>query len=296
MSTIDNIQNPGALKDVYDPRDHKWDAIASGNKVDIFDWNKGFQLNVPFKVKDQNGSGSCGGQAWAYYGEALEYAYKKEYEQNSAKFIYAHTGIQYNGGGSSGRENSQFVVKNGWGSEELTPSYDNGDAPSEEFMMRKSDITKEAYLEAKQNQALRYANTGRYIDSIAQAIKSNNGCVIGITGTNNGTWHSMFPKAPEVGDELWRHWAFCVGAEMIGGKKYIKIINSWGDKIGDKGYQWISEDYFNTYTPYFSDWSIWSGWTLYLKDLEIQKTQLSLIDAMKQLVSALTKKLALKNK
>lgn len=287
------ITNPGALKDRYDPRDHKWDVIAKGNNIEAFDWEKGFDLNVPFKVKDQNGSGSCGGQAWAYYGEALEYAYKKEYEENSAKFIYANTGSPYNGGGSWGRDNSEFVINNGWGSEKLTPSYDNGNPPSEEFMMRKSDITKEAYIEAKQNQALRYATTGKDIDSIAQAIKTNNGVVIGITGTNNGSWHSMFPKAPQVGDELWRHWLFCVGAAMMGGKKYIKVINSWGEGVGDKGYQWISEDYFNTYTPSLSDWSVWSGWTLYLKDLEIQKIQLSIIDAMKQLIVALTRQIDL---
>jgi hypothetical protein len=40
------------------------------------------------------------------------------------------------------------------------------------------------------------------------------------------------------------HWLYACGSEMIDGKKYIIVKNSWGGQCGDKGYQWLSEDFF----------------------------------------------------
>lgn len=278
--------NTGALKDTYDPRDYQWKNLAKGKSE--FNWEEGFdiekKLGHRILPKDQNGSFSCGGQAWAYYGEVLEELYDGTYNPMSAKFIYAHTVAP--GGGSAGRTNCDFVIKNGWGLESLTPSYDNGNAPDEPFMTRIDDITEEAYKEAKKNKALVYANTGTYIDDVAQAIKENNGVIIGIDGQDNGTWRTEFPAPPnDVTSSVWRHWVYAGKAKIIDGKKHIGFINSWGSSTGKNGWQWISEDYFNTYVPRYREFAVWSGWTLVYLNTEIKKTQLSLVEALKSLVS-----------
>lgn len=237
----------GAIRDKKDRRDYKFSDVAMG--LEPFDWSVGYSIPLELNVKDQNGSSSCGGQAWAYYGQALD----PDFEEKSAKFIYAHTNAP--GGGSAGRTNCDFVIKNGWGDESKCSSYDEGKPPKEPFMIRK-DISIEAYDDAKLDKGLSYAQVTSDIDAIALAIRENKGCVIGICGKNNGTWSGRYPIKPtKIDNTCWNHWMYCFEARLINGKKYIGAYNSWGTDTGDNGKQWISEDYIKY--PY-----IWSVWTL----------------------------------
>lgn len=259
--------NPGGVIDRPDPRDYQWAELGAGAMP--FDWDKGFDIEeklagvlgkVSFKipVKDQNGSSSCGGQAWGYYGEVKEAIATKTFEERSAKFIYSQT-FYPNGGGSTGRDNCILVTKQGWGLESLTVSYENGKPPSEAFMTRPQDITDKARIEAKKALALSYANVAIDIDSIAQAVKENDGVVILIEGSNNGTWLKPFPNPPVAGQSIWRHWIYVGKAKMIDGKKHIGFINSWGQQVGINGWQWVGESYMG---------NILSVWTLVFKPEE----------------------------
>lgn len=248
------IYGTGAVKDTYDHRDYQWEEIAHGS--DPFNWTKGF--NIEEKVgkiqpKDQNGSSSCGGQAWAMYMAVLEAIFNGSLEERSAKFIYAQTHV--NGGGSAGRTNCELCKKQGVSLETLCPSYENGNPPSEAFMVRDTDITPEAKENALKNKSLSYAFVTPDIDTIAQALEINHGVVIGISGENNGTWRTAFPLPPTT--EQWRHWVYVGKAKLINGKKYLGLINSWGD-VGEDGWQWISEDYFRA----LKGSAVWSGWTM----------------------------------
>lgn len=245
------IHGTGAIVDKKDKRDYQFRDVAMG--LAPFDWIIGYDveelIGKKIKVKDQNGSGSCGGQAWSYYGEVLD----PDLEEKSAKFVYSHTFVLP--AGSAGRTNCDLVIEKGWGDESLTTSYDNGLPPGESFMQRKSDITPEAYADAFVDRGLSYANVESNIDAIALAIRENKGCIIGITGKNNGTWTSKFPLPPnKVDRDSWNHWIYCGKAKMINGKKYIGFLNSWGEGVGDKGWQWISEDYIK----YPLVWSVWT--------------------------------------
>lgn len=248
----EKIGGTGAIKDTPDIRDFQYADV--GMSLPPFDWEKGYDvedvIGRKLKVKDQNGSGSCGGQAWSYYGEVLD----PDNEEKSAKFIYAHTFVKP--AGSAGRTNCNLVIDKGWGDEDKTPSYDNGLPPEEEFMQRKSDITKEAFIDALLDKGLSYANVYSNVDSIAQAIANNKGCIIGITGKNNGTWTTKFPLPPTIVDNsCWNHWVYVGKAKMIDGKKYIGFINSWGERVGENGWQWITEDYIKSNL-------VWSVWTM----------------------------------
>lgn len=240
-------ENPGAVRDRFDSRDFQFIAGAAP-----FDWQKGFNIEEKIgvmPVKNQGQSYSCGGQAWAYYGQAIEAIATGSFEERSAKFIYAQTFVP--GGGSAGRENCNIAIKQGWARESVLPSYENGGVPSEAFITRSQDITAEVRKDANKAAALSYANVPANIDTFAQAIQQNNGIILGIEGSNNGTWLSEFPKP---GDREWAHWLYAGKAKLIDGKKYIGVLNSWGEACGNKGWQWIGEDYFNG--------RVWYAWTL----------------------------------
>ena len=260
---------PGAIKDRIDPRDYHW-PTEIGAALPPFDWSQGIDVQADLStslknqsftlpVKSQNGSLSCGGQAWASYGSVLEAFATVSFEERSAKFIYAQTHVV--GGGSAGRDNCNLVVKQGWATEATCVSYDHGAPPGEDFMERASDITDASRADASKSTAVSYANTGTNIDDIAQAIRENHGVVIGVSGQNNGTWGGEFPQPPIYGSikPIWRHWVYAAKAKLVNGVKHIGFLNSWGTGFGDKGWQWLSETYFNTILS--NETAIWSGWT-----------------------------------
>jgi hypothetical protein len=237
----------GALQDPLDIRDYKY--LARGS----FDWKSGYDVEKEIKAKlvtkDQNGSYSCGGQAWAYYGEVLEAIATGTYEPRSARWIYSHTRAP--GGGSDGRTNCHFVKTEGFVLEKHAPSYQEGKPPEERLFLVKPYLDKEAEDNRKLSKALSYLSVETDIESVACAIKENHGVVLGILGEDNGTWRSAFPKPPKKG--TWRHWVYAGKVRIKDGKKQIGIKNSWG-KVGEDGWQWLSEDYF--------DKGVWACWTL----------------------------------
>ena len=248
MDLVENIHGTGGIPSEKDKRDFQWDKIAVGMASAPFDWSIGFdieaKLGVKIPVKDQNGSYSCGGQAMATYEAVLNAIADGKLEERSAKFIYAQ--VHYPDGGSTGRDLMDNACNEGFGLESLTSSYQNGLPPTEAFMIRREDITQEAFEYAKKERGLSYATISTTdIDSIAQAIRDNNGALIGVCGQNGKGWStSAFPGVPTRTD--WRHWIYAGGAKIINGKKYIKIINSWGNKVGEVGWQWICEEYFTS--------------------------------------------------
>ena len=263
------MNGTGAIKDTPDYRDFEYNEIAFGAAP--FDWNVGFDIeekigfvtgNPTFKipVKDQDGSGSCGGQAWSYYNAAFEAVATGTYEERSARYIYSQTYVFP--AGSRGRDNSELVKTQGVAQEKLFTSYKNGLPPDEVFMQSKTDMNDSHRADAKKARALSYANVQINIDEMAQAIRDNNGMVIGIVGQNNGTWYSKFPQPPTMNQDRWYHWVYVGKAKLIDGKKYIGFINSWGPSIGEQGWQWVGEDYLDLILPgdpYGR--AIWQGWT-----------------------------------
>lgn len=253
--------NPGGIVDRIDLRDHKWSEVGFGS--DPFDWDIGSDIEAKvalsiqnpafkFPVKDQGHTRSCGGQAWSAYAATLEGIQSGSFEERSAKYVYSQTYAP--GGGSAGRDNSNILIKQGVARETVLPSYENGGTPSETFMERSQDITDVIRLDAVSSKAASYANVDSLIDDVAQALRDNNGLVLGVRGENNGTWLSAFPKPPV--NPNWAHWVYAAKAKKINGAKSIGFLNSWGTSTGDNGWQWLSEDWFNK-----NDDRIFSVWT-----------------------------------
>lgn len=251
VDTTDPLFNPGGIQDRVDNRDYLGEEVGHGAAP--FDWSQGYdienELALTIPVKDQNGSSSCGGQAWATLAEVLEAAFTGTLEERSAKYVYAQT--YQHGGGSTGRDNAVVFAEQGVARETTCPSYQNGAPPNEAFMTRGQDISESARQDAKFARAFPYIQVGTNIDSVAQFIRDTQGVILGIDGENNGTWISAFPQVPN--QVQWRHWIYAGKAKMINGVKHIGCLNSWGD-VGDHGCQWLPE-------AYFTSGHVWSGWS-----------------------------------
>lgn len=251
----ENNFGKGGVRDFPDTRDYQYSEIAGVSLP--FDWDKGFDIEEKvgkLPVKDQGGTSACGGFAWATYSYVLD---ETNREEKSEKFIYAQTHVQ--GGGSAGRDNCNLCIKKGVCAKTLCP------LPNpliEAEITRTDDITAEAYKDALTNKEKSYLLVNTDIESVAEAMRDNNGVILGVTGQNNGTWSTAYPQPPVRGE--WNHWLFCGKSRVVNGKKYIGVLNSWGERVGENGWQYLSEDYFKAANGGF----IWSAWTMaYNSDL-----------------------------
>lgn len=253
----------GAIKDAFDARDFQWGQEV-GFAAKPYDWSQPYDIETivgKLPVKDQGTSFSCGGQAWASYMTVKEAYSSKSLEERSAKFIYSQVYVP--GGGSAGRTINDLLKNKGAAREAVTTSYQNGQPPTEDFIERKSDITAQAYYDALSDLSISYANVNVDIDTVAQAIRDNQGVVLGIYGANNGTWLDSTPVPPTNGESKWAHWVYAGKIKMVNGRKFIGILNSWGTDTGELGWQWLSQEYFASF-------NIWQCWTLVSNSTPVQ--------------------------
>lgn len=257
----DNFK-PGAIEDAPDERDYQWKEVGAASAP--FDWSLGYdiegelstRLNTPgfhLTSNNQNGSGSCGGQAVSKF-DAVQRSMVEgvPFVERSAKYPYAQVFAPR--GGSGARALFGILNSQGCSTEALCPSYQNGQAPSEEFMEQVADITVAARDDAPNAQARAYVALPLDIDSIAQAIRDNYGVVLGLYGSNNGTWGSAYPTPPVAGQARWAHWMYLGKASTQPTGHAVAGLQSWGPGIGQNGWQWLNEDYVNNYT--FAAWSL----------------------------------------
>lgn len=244
----------GAHAKPEDRRDYLVGVGEVGAAPAAFDWAEGYDvedelsaiLGKPFKLptKNQANSSSCGGQTVAEYAQAILAASLKDTSERSAKAPYSQVFVP--GGGSNSRRLGDIYVKQGVYSELLVPSYENGAPPSEAFMTRPQDISAAARTEAlKTAGMLAYAYPKQDIDAIASAIKANKGLLIGIHGSNNGTWLSTAPAVRQEG-AFWAHFMYAGKAKLYKGRRGIWAKQSWGAAVSPTtdAWQFISEEHF----------------------------------------------------
>ena len=239
------------------------DRVFAAGLAEPVDWQKGFDVRNELKKKlgssfvmpinHQYQTSSCVGQGWSKYSGVIKVM--KDISPNWVEFsprdVYSH--IHLPKGGAYIIQGGLFIRNKGILPDEQLPPYWSGKPGlTTEEVMR--DRGLEGGLESGDNanpniyDSLRQLVKGGSvedvaydIDSVAKAIRDNYGCVIGVYGENNGTWFSKFPQ---VGSMSWGHGLYAMGFIYINGKKYIIVVNSWGNGIGEGGYQFLGEEWF----------------------------------------------------
>lgn len=259
------IHPNGALPRREDQRDYQYDSPEIGMAIAPFNWDKGYDVEADIAslighgfqlpTKNQGTAGSCGGEAISTYAHALTAAYLNDNTEKSAKAPYSQVYVP--GGGSNDRDLANIYIKQGLYKESFVSSYPlPGVAPTEAFMERSNDISALARIDAaKESAMLAYSFPSLDIDTLAQAIAACKGVMIGLYGTNNGTWLSAEPKPPKPGESKWAHYMYFGKAFMEAGVKKIWGKQSWGPNVGVNGWQKLDEAYFASH-------SIWSAMSL----------------------------------
>jgi hypothetical protein len=192
------------------------------------------------KIKSQNGSYSCSSQATSYYAEVLNYIETGVKEQLSPKFLYSFVGYPYEG--SYIKDNFARVCNYGIALENDVPSYQDGVAPTEAFMVQKPGITQEVADRAMNYWARKYVtwdNTN--LDLYKRAIIEGNGCVVASWG-NNTLWQTGDIQLPDAPNQMtWTHAIYLIGYDD--NKKAFEFVNSFGDKWGYAGFGWLPYEY-----------------------------------------------------
>lgn len=232
----------GALLDKYDERDFLFKELIGRSAASAMpNWNLGysnpFYKSIP--VKDQGSSSACGGEHGAYQAGLHEAMLNGVYIEKSARFIYAQN--YEKGGGMYGRKIDDQLIKFGVCNEHLLKS-----GQTEKSMTKSSDITDSIRAQAKFAKAAAYGIVDLTMNSLAQALDNGGVVRILIAGKNNGTWHSKYPIAVPYAQTTWNHFLTLVkyGRES-GGTNYLEAVNSWGDDIGDGGYQRLTQDFID---------------------------------------------------
>ncbi len=226
----------GSKKDKRDIRDYRISGI--GAPVEL---PESYRLNDPFPIKDQNGFGSCTGQATAGHKQLQEGV------EISARFAYAMT-KKYEGNKEWGAyTRNQFVVL------KETGSVPEGAWPE------KHDITEDLYMsweiippyiveDAALHKSSKYWRVEPNFESIKQAIYQYKQAVV-----ISVPWYESY-RRPKDGYLLLDKalgWKYGHAILVVGWQKWNLVVkNSWGEQWGLNGMC-----YFHFSLP------IWDAWT-----------------------------------
>lgn len=255
----------GALIDKYDSQAPQYDHLALG--ASPFDWKKGYdvedELGIKLPTKDQKQVPSCVGQAaatLAYVINAFELLkvygpdLKNHIKELSAKSIYSQIAIGY-AMGAYISDAVDKLVSYGINLESDVPSVPQNNQHMFEVMWKNPLLHDKA--KNYQGREGRMIRAKQDISLMAQAIRDNGGVLLGLSGQNNGTWKSKYPLPPQF--VQWGHCMYAGKAKLILGRPHIGVKQSWGDDVGEDGWQWLSEDWFTS-------GHIFNPWVLVDKD------------------------------
>ena len=132
-------------------------------------------------------------------------------------------------------------------------SYENGKAPSEQFMETSQPRTPEQDDRAHEHQGLKYFTfDSTDPEQVKEAIWQGKGCILALEG-NNPCWTTQdgIVEIPET--TTWGHFLVLTGRKKINRSYYWEACNSWG-LVGDNGYYYIPEEYLNKGLGY-NEWT-----------------------------------------
>lgn len=205
---------------------------------------KKFSDFVTYPKRNQGTTLSCTCYTQAKLLSIDEFSENGKWRELSPHGLYPF--VVFEGGGASGVEVARSAAKYGMTLEHLYPS----DGLTEEEMRKSEGLlvdAKQVGLIYKSDMPVECLTDFDTIASILDGYQKKGkrkGVAVTIIGRNNGTWISPFPTPPTKTDtDLWFHRVPVVDFGLIKGKKYLAIDNSWGEEVGNKGQQYLGEEF-----------------------------------------------------
>jgi hypothetical protein len=232
-------------EDFFKERAWRDDEIAGTTTREGMWVEKKINEFITYPKRNQNNQSSCVSYTLAKQLAVDELQENKVWRELSPRSIYAYTAIP--GVGSSSITATKLAIKQGMTLEYLLRT----DGLLENDVIKTDGYASDAKQIALVYKPQSYVECATDFETIAailqrhkdQGIKK----VIAITviGENNGTWHSTFPQIPNNPNtaKSWYHRVAVTDFGLINGKKVLAIDNSWGENIGNKGQQFLTEEY-----------------------------------------------------
>lgn len=200
---------------------------------------------ISYPKKNQAGSFSCVIQALAKQLAVDELQENGAYRELGPRSIYPY--VYLPDGGSSSITATTWAKNHGMTLESLLP----GDKYNEQAMRSDQGYLKDAKLIATIYKPDSFVECNADFETIASILQGfrNQGIKKVITtsliGQDNGSWFSTMPVPPKNPSNLspWYHRVSITDFGLIGGKKVLAFDNSWGEGPGNKGQQFLTQDY-----------------------------------------------------
>lgn len=223
----------GAIPDIPDERDYKFEEIASAIPVE---WKEKTNW-ITFESFDQDGSSSCVANAVAKVLGVENYKEEGKFIHFSPRDIYSRRSNKP-AEGMYFREAMQIGHDYGATLEQLMPSQ----GLSEEHMNDYIDRTPFDSFVAKIGRGGEYiALPKNDINAVAQIISQGKGVLLGFSWNYN-EWDRVVPVITDSNPQ-YRHAVCGVDFGLLNGKKVIAIDESWGLKNIKQRY--LTEDWFS---------------------------------------------------
>lgn len=231
-------------EDYAQPRAWRHEEIA-GAPIPA-DWKEKDPLKdfVTYPKRNQKSQNSCTCYQLAKQLSIDELTENGVWRELSPRSVYPYQVVQ--GGGANSLLVTKHAAKFGMTLEHLLKT---DDLTEEEVVKDTGYVTdaKQVALIYAPDHYIECVPTIENIATILETFKAagkKKGITFSVVGQNNGTWRSTYPKPPTSKTLApWYHRVIATDYGLIGGKKAISIDNSWGDGIGNKGQQFLFEDY-----------------------------------------------------
>jgi hypothetical protein len=198
----------------------------------VVDWNVPFFNPEPIS-NDQNGSGSCVGQAWSYYHEQL-----KPGKRFSRRDLYSQIALPGSGAYIVAGRDRIVTFGQATRDELADPTPETEDA-----MTDKTGVSQAAEASDKELLGL---SVSLDINQWAAAIRAALGVVGGLEGRWNEWSNLANPNPPPPGHtDIWGHCLYFFGYHMHDGQKCVVAKSSWGN-AGNTTVHHIKQNYFDS--------------------------------------------------
>ncbi len=233
-------------EDYFQPRSWRHEEIAGATQPATWiekDLKTGFKS---YPMRSQGSQLTCTTYALAKQLSVDEIIENGQWRELSPRSIYPY--VVQPGGGSHSLFATKLATKQGMTLESLlkTDGLSEIEARSDTGYVTDAKLVAQVY---KPDSFIECSADFETVASILQSFeKQGKRKVITVTvaGINNGTWLSAIPVPPSPGlpaHLLWFHRISVTDFGLINGKKVLAFDNSFGEEAGNKGQQFLTEEY-----------------------------------------------------